>query len=446
MNKSREKNYLVAVIGAGPAGLYASQYLARQGVEVVLFNREIKPGGLVEYGIYPSKHKLRLGLLAQFRRILEMPKVHYLGNIIVGQNGDIEVEQLREMGFDAFMVTTGAQVNTTLDLPGEDLEGVYHANDVVFYYNRLPKHTDKAMAFGPNVAIIGVGNVMLDIVHYFKQRNQHYNITAYARRGPTEVKFDNKSLEPVAECLDCHAIKAAIDEALPEVEKLGTDLGGFYEIVEKARERAEDCHSEIQFKMRFLLSPRELLGDEEGKVKAIRFEKNQLVLEGDRIRPQGTGETEIVPADTVVFSIGSRVDAGFGLPVAHGNFITTSNPRFPIDGISYEVYNDDLCSTCEDVFVSGWARVAGEGVVGLARKDAERGARALNQYLDTLTAKSDIKISDMLQRLSVIDKPIVTIEGLQKLWTVEEKIAAKKGLPEFKFDTQGEMLDIIRGS
>jgi len=123
LNKSREKNYLVAVIGAGPAGLYASQYLARQGVEVVLFNREIKPGGLVEYGIYPSKHKLRLGLLAQFRRILEMPKVHYLGNIIVGQNGDIEVEQLREMGFDAFMVTTGAQSIQRLTFQGKIWKG-----------------------------------------------------------------------------------------------------------------------------------------------------------------------------------------------------------------------------------------------------------------------------------------------------------------------------------
>jgi len=445
LKRSTTKNYLVAVIGAGPAGLYASQFLARKGIQVVLFNREIKPGGLVEYGIYPSKHKLRLGLLAQFRRILEMPNIHYFGNIIVGQNGDIKVKQLREMGFDAFMVTTGAQLNSKLNLPGEDLEGVYHANDIVFYYNRLPKHAAKAMIFGTNVAIIGVGNVMLDIAHYFKQRNQHYKITAYARRGPTEVKFDNKSLEPVAECLDCQAIKEAIDDVRPEVEKIGKDLGEFYEIVEKARERAEDCHSEIQFQMRFLLSPRELIGDEEGKVKAIRFERNQLVKEEGRISPKGTGVMENVPVDTVVFSIGSRVDAGFGLPVAHGNFITTANPRFPIDGISYEVYNKDLCSTCEDIFVSGWARVAGEGVVGLARKDAERGARALNQYLDSLSIKSDIDISDVLQKLSIFDKPIVTIEGLQKLWAAEEKIAAEKGLPEFKFDTQEEMLKAIRG-
>jgi ferredoxin--NADP+ reductase len=196
--------------------------------------------------------------------------------------------------------------------------------------------------------------------------------------------------------------------------------------------------------MKFLYSPKEIIGDDEGRVKAIRFERNELVQEGNRVNPKGTGEMVVVPVDTVVFSIGSRVDAGFGLPVAHGNFITTSNPRFPIDGISYEVYNEDLCSTCDDVFVSGWARVAGEGVVGLARKDAERGARALLQFLDSVEPRTNNDILGVLGSLSTIEKPIVTIEGLQKLWAAEEKIAAEKELLEFKFDTQEEMLKVIR--
>lgn len=444
MERINEKNYLAAVIGAGPAGLYAAQYLARKGVDVVVFNREIKPGGLVEYGIYPDKHKLRKGLLTQFKKILEMPEVHYMGNILVGQNGDIRVDQLRKMGFDALMVTTGAQVNTQLNLPGEELEGVYHANDIVFYYNRLPEYTHKAMTFGPRIAIIGVGNVMLDIVHYFKQRNQGYTITSFARRGPTEVKFDSKSLEPVAECLDLEAISDAVDEVQPQVEYIGKEINEYYSIIEKAKERAADCHSEIKFNMRFLLSPKEIIGDEEGRVKAIRFERNRLVKGDESIFSIGTGEIEIVPVDTVVLSIGSRVDSGFGLPIAHGNFITTSKPRFPIDGISYEVYNEDLCSTCEDVFVSGWARVAGEGVVGLARKDAERGARALLKYLETKLPSENQDVRQVLGRLSLVDKPLVDFVGLKKLWAEEEKIAAEKGLPEFKFDAKEDMLKIIR--
>ena len=61
-------NHLVAVIGAGPAGLYTAQYLAREGVQVVLFNQDIKPGGLAEYGIFPDKHKMRGGLMHQIGR------------------------------------------------------------------------------------------------------------------------------------------------------------------------------------------------------------------------------------------------------------------------------------------------------------------------------------------------------------------------------------------
>jgi ferredoxin--NADP+ reductase len=98
------------------------------------------------------------------------------------------------------------------------------------------------------------------------------------------------------------------------------------------------------------------------------------------------------------------------------------------------------------VFVSGWARVAGEGVVGLARKDAERGARALLQFLDSVEPRTNNDILGVLGSLSTIEKPIVTIEGLQKLWAAEEKIAAEKELLEFKFDTQEEMLKVIRES
>ena len=442
MTKPEQNSHLVAVIGAGPAGLYAAQYLARAGAQVVLFNRDIKPGGLAEYGIFPNKYKMRKGLMRQFDRILNMPNIRYVGNVSIGQQGDLKLDQLRQAGFQAVMVTIGAQKNHWLGLPGEDLAGVYQANDVVFHYTQLPERAGWQPEIGENVGVIGMGNVMLDIVHYLKVSQTPRRVTAFARRGPTEVKFDKQTLEPVASCLDLPEIRTAVDEAAQQTQQVGEDVEAFYDLLAQARENAEECDSGIDFGLRFLRSPRRILGDEQGRARAVVFEINQLVREGDQVRSRGTGQLEEVPLDTVIFSIGSRVDDSFGLPVTRGHFVTTDTPRYPVDGISYEVYNPELCAQCEDIFVSGWARVPGEGIVGLARKDAERGARAVLAYLDTLP-ESSLSAEGAVENLPPVNARLVRLEDLKKLDAVEQKMAAAKGLPAFKFGTREEMLDAI---
>ncbi len=158
--------YLVAVIGAGPAGLFASRLLALNDVHVVLLNRDIIPGGLAEYGIYFDKYKMKEGLRKQFQQILDLPAIDYFGNVIVGENGDFRLSDLRAMGFQALLVTVGAQGTKWLGLPGENLVGVYHAKDLVFHYNLLPPFSTKDFRIGKRVALIGAGNVMLDIAHW----------------------------------------------------------------------------------------------------------------------------------------------------------------------------------------------------------------------------------------------------------------------------------------
>ncbi len=443
LNERPSKTYLVAVIGAGPAGLFASRFLARNGVQVVLFNRDIKPGGLAEYGIFPDKFKMRKGLHKQFKRILEMPGVHYQGNLTIGQSGDITLDQLRNMGFQALMVTTGAQEHNWLGLPGEDLDGVYQANDIVFHYNHLPEYVGMDLNVGRQVVLIGAGNVMLDIVHYLAQENIPRKVTAFARRGPAEVKFDKETLEPVAGCLDLQAIQKAVNEAQPVIESVGDDVDSFISLLSKARQKANDCDSHLHFKMQFLRSPMRLIGDQNGRLKEIVFEKNRLVREGDQLNSRGIGEMETVAADTVIFSIGSHVDSSFGLPVAHGNYVTNPEPRFPVDGISYEAYNPGLCTHCEDIFISGWARLAAEGIVGLARKDAERGAKAVLRYLETLAPMDKEAVLTVIRNDPKPDKTVVNLEGLERLWQAEQEIADQKGQPGYKFDTNEKMLSVI---
>ena len=75
----------VSIIGAGPAGLFAAEKLTTLGYSVVIFNRDIKPGGMAEYGIYPEKHAVKDGLRRQFNNILTSDQIYYYGNIQVGE-------------------------------------------------------------------------------------------------------------------------------------------------------------------------------------------------------------------------------------------------------------------------------------------------------------------------------------------------------------------------
>jgi len=437
--------HLVAVIDAGPVGLYAARYLARQGVQVILFNRDIKSGGLAEYGIFPDKQKMRKGLQAQFWRILEMSNVHYQGNVVIGQAGDIKLDQLRQAGCQAFIITTGAQKSNWLGLPGEDLKGVYQAYDIVFNYNRHPEQKQLQPAFGEDVLMIGVGNVMLDIVHYLMKEGAQRIVTAVGRRGPAEVKFDKPTLVPAAGCLNMEAIRKEVTAALPAVHSLGGNADLFCSLLEEVREKLSGCPSALDFQMKFLRSPRRLIGNAQGHVTAVVLEVNRLRLDNGVVTSHGTGEFETLSADTVIFSIGSRVDEGFGLPVSGGNFATTPEPRFPVDGIPYEIYNPDLCAHCEDIFVNGWTRMASEGVVGLARKDGESGAKALLEYLNCLPPGDETAAQSALKQLSPLGKKRVNLADLTRLRQAEQKIAAKERLPKFKFDIKEAMLRVIQG-
>jgi len=180
------KQHLVAVIGAGPAGIYATRKLTEAGHRVLLINRDIKPGGLAEYGIFLDKEKMQTGLRKQFQRILADPKVSYLGHVVVGGGKDLALNDLQEIGFSAIVVSAGAQGTKKLGLPGEDLVGVYHAKDVVYHYNKLPPFSQQHFEIGKRVAIIGMGNVMVDVANWLLNYMNIAEVTVVARRGPKE--------------------------------------------------------------------------------------------------------------------------------------------------------------------------------------------------------------------------------------------------------------------
>lgn len=429
------KQYFVAVVGAGPAGLFGARELANQGVRVVVFNRDIKPGGLAEYGIYPSKHTMKSGLRKQFRQALDLPNVEYFGNVIIGEQGDLTLNDLRALGFQAILVTAGAQGTKWLGLPGENLTGVYHAKDVVYYYNQLPPYSQKPFRFGKRCAVIGAGNVMVDIAHYLIREQKVEEVIAIVRRGPAEVKFDKKEMEYVIANLDVAALDAEIQRVTPIMQAVGQDPAAARAAILEALPKALPKVSDTRFRFEFLASPVQMFGDAEGNLTAVEVEDNILVEKDGEMKAKGTGNKRRIEVETVIFAIGDKVDDTFGLPVEWNEFVKRENPRFPIEGNSFETPFDD-------VFVGGWSRKASSGLVGYARKDGTNAAKAVWQYLQT-KQPIEVNMDALFERMRGLGKPVVMKDDIRKLEVAEAAEAQKRGLEAFKFDTNEEMLQAM---
>ncbi len=447
MIDEQQDKYIVAVVGAGPAGLYAAKQLAAEGVRVALINRDIKPGGLAEYGIYHSKHKMKEGLRKQFRRILENPEISYYGNVIVGKDSGLSLDDLNKLGFQAIMVTVGAQGTKWLGLPGEDFKGVYHAKDIVYHYNKLPPFSTQEFSIGKRVALIGVGNVMIDIAHWVIRDMKADEVVAVARRGPAEVKFTKKEMENVARNLDLEALDEEITRVSARMKAVNQDPQVAKDFILSALPKAKEPVSESRFLFEFLSSPSRILGDESGQVCGLEVDDTELVPRNGDTKAQRLGTKRVLDVDTVVFCIGDRVDEAFGLPVQWNEYVKNPDPKFPVDCCSYEAYDPDVDKPIEGVFFAGWSREASSGLVGVARKDGGCGANALLQYLQTKSPLADAeKIIEELE--GVLEKnfsSVVSKEDVQRLEAVEKAEAQELGLEEYKMKTNEEMLAAISG-
>ena len=434
--------YLVAVIGAGPAGLFASRLLAVNDIHVVLLNRDIIPGGLAEYGIYYDKYKMKEGLRRQFQQTLDLPMIDYYGNLTIGENGDLSLPELRALGFQALLVAVGAQGTKWLGLPGENLKGVYHAKDLVFHYNLLPPYSIRDFHIGKRVALIGAGNVMLDIAHWLIRNLKVDEVVSVVRRGPNDIKFTKEELKLVVRNLDLAKLESEMVRMQPIADAVGQNVNEAKEYILSTLPKGLEPVSNTRFYFDFLASPARILGNDQGYVNGLEVENTTLVCAEGEVQAQRLGTNRILDVDTVIFCIGDKVDESFGLPVRKNAFVKHPNPVYAMNGLSFEAYDPDLNRPIDRVFVAGWSREASSGLVGVARKDGENGARAVLEFLQTAPRLVDpgSVLNELTVKLKKLNKPIIQKSDLSKLAEAEAFEAAKLGLPAFKFATNDEML------
>src|SRR3954468_12805361 len=316
----------VAIVGAGPSGFYAAgQLLAVQEPQfsVDLYDRLPTPYGLVRSGVAPDHPKIK-SVTKAYDKTTQHERFRFFGHVELG--GDITRRQLLDH-YHVVLYTLGTSIDRRLGIPGEDLRGSHAATEFVAWYNGHPDHTGLEVDLqATQVVVVGAGNVAIDVARMLAlapselevtdtadhaievlQASGIKEITILARRGPLQAAFTNPELLEmgVLEHADVEVVGGDLDElsavALQQADKTRRRN---VEILQDYAARPK-TGKPITVRFRFLASPVELLGDENGHVRGVRIENNAIVARDDgALAARGTGEFEVVPAQLVFRSIG----------------------------------------------------------------------------------------------------------------------------------------------
>ena len=275
----------IAIIGAGPAGMSCAYYLANKGYPVTVFDRNPVPGGMLTLGI--PAFRLEKDVLNAEIDILREMGVEFRCGVEVGK--DVTIQQLRDEGYKGFYLAIGAQKSAKLNIPGEELEGVFGGVEFLREVNLGNKP-----AIGKRCAVIGGGNVAMDVCRSAVRLGAEETYIIY-RRSQGEMPADPEE------------VKEAMEEGV---------------------------------KFRFLSAPIEIIGHD-GKVSALKVEAMELGEpdEKGRRRPIGTGKFETIELDSVIGAIGQTVDWG-GLDV--GRLVTTKKGTAEADALTYQTAQPDI--------------------------------------------------------------------------------------------------------
>ncbi|HZB88221.1 MAG TPA: FAD-dependent oxidoreductase [Terracidiphilus sp.] len=420
----------VFVVGAGPAGMFAARKLALAGYETFIFNRDIRPGGLAQYGIYPLKAKMKTGLRKQFDQTLALPNVHYFGHVQIGESYDLSITELESFRPAAIVFASGAQGAKKLGLSGEDAIGVYAAKDFVYYYNQLESHVGQDFSAHRHIAVVGVGNVAIDVARWLlqdKPARTTESVTIVARRGPLEVKFDSKEIAHIDAHIDRADLVRELERVRDRCARVNQNVSpeAVIPALFPGLSKPDFAPRLPRLSFRFLSSPKAILPSADGRVTQVVLTENELVLNADSsTSARATAQTETLDVDTVLFAIGDRHDPAIGLPMGPDGYSVrpsdqagATNPAAP----SYEVWDTDARITQPGRFVVGWARKASTGLAGLARHDGEAGAQRVSEYLAASADPDTLSEPQICARLRDLGIRCVGKQDLKLLARAEER-------------------------
>ena len=376
----------VAVVGAGPAGIYASDILSRSGLDVSidLIERLPAPFGLVRYGVAPDHPRIKQIIVA-LHKVLERGDIRLLCNVDYGT--DLTLEDVRRH-YDAVIFATGAIKDAELGIPGIDLDGSYGAADFVSWYDGHPDVPRTWPLTAQHVAVLGAGNVALDVARVLAKHaddllptevpaNVYEGLKAspvtdvhvFARRGPAQAKFSSLELRELGHVPDVDVVVYPEDFDFDEGSVAAINSSNQTKQVVKTLtdwtlKDPEEMTASRRIHLHFLHRPVEVLG-EDGKVVGLRTERTALAGDGS---VAGTGQLHDWDVQAVYRAVGY-----FGSPL----------PDIPFDHAAGVISNREGRVVGADgepvpgVYTTGWIKRGPVGLIGHTKSDASETIRHL---------------------------------------------------------------------
>ena len=426
----------IAVIGSGPAGYYtaeACQRLFGDAVRVDIIDQLPVPYGLIRFGVAPDHQSIK-GVSRRYEAVALTDNVRFVGNVRLGR--DLSIEELHGL-YDAVVLATGAPRDRALGIPGEDLPGVIGSAAFVGWYNGHPDHEALAPPLhGPAVAVIGMGNVALDVSRILSKTRAEFagsditapalealdaatidRITIVGRRGPHQIAMTPKELGELG-----HLARSApaVDSAdLPPVEADGALEPGLRKSVAHLRDFAQAAPKDITVAFDFFAAPVRIEGD--GRAERLIVERTHLDELG---RATGTGETYAIPATMIVSCIGYK---------------TPPIPGIPYDERAGRFANSDGL-VAPGLYTVGWARRGPTGTIGTNRPDGQAVADRIAAEIAGGSGKEGRPGLDRLLSARGVD--IVTFRDWKRI-EAAEIARARDGAPREKFTSMAAMLSAL---
>jgi len=450
----------VAIIGSGPAAFYAAEFVLKQrpGARVDMIERLPTPYGLVRGGVAPDHQKIK-SVIRIYEQVAKQPGFRFFGNVEFG--ADVTLDDLRSH-FHQIVFATGAQTDRRIGIPGEDLAGVHSATEFVAWYNGHPDYRDHAFDLsGEHVAIVGVGNVAVDVARILLltpdelattdmadhavealRQSQVRVVSMLGRRGPAQAAFTNLEVKELGERLDADIVVAKRDLELDPLSREQVTRGGRIaqdkiDILTAYAGRAPaGRHKRLE--IRFFVSPVECLGDANGRVRALRLVHNELVAgAGGELVCQALDRVEELPAELVFRSVGYRGVALPGVPFdARSCLIPNDKGR---------VLTTDTRERVPGLYVTGWIKRGPTGVIGTNKADSIETAKSMLEDADAgaIPAPSHPEPERFDELLAKRQPCFVSFDDWQRLDRLEAERGASQSRPRVKFTSAEDMLAAI---